>query len=213
MPTQIAVPLHGHLQLQCTVYTYVNCITCYYILSICVIYNDICIYTHIFIYNVYTGIYRCMYYVCVCYFVFMLFNNFLWKEKHASKSTHCFPEAIWLERPIENMVSKALILFLVGAQAGIYPDNHWDFSTELTADSADAFVKDNVDAGKTASWRHKGHGNQGGTNRYLCGDVWNHSSHHACLYLLKSIQCSHVYVHEYLAYLVVNHPAEAIQMC
>ena len=101
------------------------------------------------------------------------------------------------------MVSKALILFLVGAQAGIYPDNHWDFSTELTADSADAFVKDNVDAGKTASWRHKGHGNQGGTNRYLCGDVWNHSSHHACLYLLKSIQCSHVYVHEYLAYLVV----------
>ncbi|CAE7427321.1 unnamed protein product [Symbiodinium sp. KB8] len=40
-------------------------------------------------------------------------------------------------------------LLLGVAQAGIYPDNHWDFSTELTADSADAFVKENVDAGKT----------------------------------------------------------------
>lgn len=52
-----------------------------------------------------------------------------------------------------TMVSKALsILLLVGARAGIYPDNHWDFSTELTADNADAFVKENVDAGKTATW-------------------------------------------------------------
>jgi len=39
------------------------------------------------------------------------------------------------------------------AQAGIYPDNHWDFSTELTADTADAFVKENVDAGKTVMIR------------------------------------------------------------
>lgn len=46
--------------------------------------------------------------------------------------------------------SKALsILLFAGVQAGIYPENHWDFSTELTADTADAFVKENVDAGKT----------------------------------------------------------------
>jgi len=32
---------------------------------------------------------------------------------------------------------------------GIYPDGHWDRATELTADTADAFVKENVDAGKT----------------------------------------------------------------
>jgi len=34
-------------------------------------------------------------------------------------------------------------------RGGIYPDGHWDRATELTADTADAFVKDNVDAGKT----------------------------------------------------------------
>lgn len=50
------------------------------------------------------------------------------------------------------VLSKVInICLLVGVQAGIYPDNHWDFSTELTADTADAFVKDNVDAGKTAT--------------------------------------------------------------
>jgi hypothetical protein len=32
---------------------------------------------------------------------------------------------------------------------GIYPDNHWEHSTELKADTADDFVKTNVDAGKT----------------------------------------------------------------
>ena len=55
--------------------------------------------------------------------------------------------------PYSTMVSSALsILLFVGAQAGIYPENHWDFSTELTADTADAFVKENVDAGKTVTW-------------------------------------------------------------
>jgi hypothetical protein len=54
--------------------------------------------------------------------------------------------------PYSTMVSSALsILLFVGAQAGIYPENHWDFSTELTADTADAFVKENVDAGKTVT--------------------------------------------------------------
>jgi len=35
------------------------------------------------------------------------------------------------------------------AQAGIYPDGHWDTATKLTASNADDFVKTNVDAGKT----------------------------------------------------------------
>jgi len=35
------------------------------------------------------------------------------------------------------------------AAAGIYPDDHWTYSTELTTDNADGFIKDNVDAGKT----------------------------------------------------------------
>jgi len=32
---------------------------------------------------------------------------------------------------------------------GIYPDDHWSYSTQLTEENVDAFVKDNVDAGKT----------------------------------------------------------------
>jgi len=32
---------------------------------------------------------------------------------------------------------------------GIHPDGHWDRATELTPDNSDAFVKENVDAGKT----------------------------------------------------------------
>jgi len=35
------------------------------------------------------------------------------------------------------------------AHAGIYPDGHWERSTELTTDNVDSFVKENVDAGKT----------------------------------------------------------------
>jgi len=35
------------------------------------------------------------------------------------------------------------------AAAGLYPDDHWDYSTELTTENADSFIKDNVDAGKT----------------------------------------------------------------
>jgi len=34
-------------------------------------------------------------------------------------------------------------------QAGIYPDGHWDRSTELSTGNVDEFVKTNVDAGKT----------------------------------------------------------------
>ena len=34
--------------------------------------------------------------------------------------------------------------------SGIYPDDHWEHATELTPDTADAWVQENVDAGKTA---------------------------------------------------------------
>jgi len=35
------------------------------------------------------------------------------------------------------------------AQAGIYPDGHWETATKITTSNADDFVKTNVDAGKT----------------------------------------------------------------
>jgi hypothetical protein len=35
------------------------------------------------------------------------------------------------------------------AQAGIHPEGHWDRCTALTPETADDFVKENVDAGKT----------------------------------------------------------------
>jgi len=38
---------------------------------------------------------------------------------------------------------------LAGAANAIYPEDHWTYSTELTADNVDEFVKTNVDAGKT----------------------------------------------------------------
>ena len=31
----------------------------------------------------------------------------------------------------------------------IYPEDHWQYSTELSTDNFDGFIKDNVDAGKT----------------------------------------------------------------
>jgi len=47
-------------------------------------------------------------------------------------------------------LSVVLTLSLTGlASAGIYPDGHFDRSTELTTENADAFVKENVDKGKT----------------------------------------------------------------
>jgi len=49
----------------------------------------------------------------------------------------------------------AALSLLVGAvlatsaSAGIFPDDHWTYSTELTTENVDEFVKENVDAGKT----------------------------------------------------------------
>lgn len=37
----------------------------------------------------------------------------------------------------------------VASAGGIFPDDHWDHSTDLTPAIADDFVKKNVDAGKT----------------------------------------------------------------
>jgi hypothetical protein len=34
--------------------------------------------------------------------------------------------------------------------AGIYPDGHFDTVTKLTTDNFDGFIKEQVDAGKTA---------------------------------------------------------------
>jgi len=42
-----------------------------------------------------------------------------------------------------------VLALVAGAHAGIYPDDHWDYSTKLTVDSFDAHVKEQVDAGKT----------------------------------------------------------------
>jgi hypothetical protein len=33
--------------------------------------------------------------------------------------------------------------------AGIYPDDHWSYSKELTTENAQPFIKEGVDAGKT----------------------------------------------------------------
>lgn len=38
---------------------------------------------------------------------------------------------------------------LASTANAIYPDDHWTYSTELTTDNVDGFVKENVDAGKT----------------------------------------------------------------
>jgi len=43
-----------------------------------------------------------------------------------------------------------VLLTATAANAGIYPDGHWEHATELTADTADAWVQEKVDAGKTA---------------------------------------------------------------
>jgi len=43
----------------------------------------------------------------------------------------------------------ALLALVAVAAAGLYPEDHWTYSTEITTDNADSFIKENVDAGKT----------------------------------------------------------------
>lgn len=48
------------------------------------------------------------------------------------------------------MLRASLVALLATAvSAGIYPDNHWEFSTELNNDNAKDFIKKGVDEGKT----------------------------------------------------------------
>jgi len=57
-----------------------------------------------------------------------------------------------LRAPCFDMAPMSALLVLSAValvHGGIHPDGHWDRCSELTPDSADNFVKENVDAGKT----------------------------------------------------------------
>ena len=47
-----------------------------------------------------------------------------------------------------KLLSLVATLAVVGAHAGIYPDDHWSYSTKLTVDAFDDHVKQEVDAGR-----------------------------------------------------------------
>jgi len=47
-------------------------------------------------------------------------------------------------------LARLALLAAVGAHAGIYPDGHFDYVQKCTKDNTDAFVKEALDAGKTA---------------------------------------------------------------
>ena len=57
-----------------------------------------------------------------------------------------------MARSKHNAAAYALLLaatLFAGAQASIYPADHWQHSTKLSTANADDFVKSNVEAGKT----------------------------------------------------------------
>jgi len=41
------------------------------------------------------------------------------------------------------------MLAILALSAGIYPTDHWKYSTKLTKAKFEPFIKENVDAGKT----------------------------------------------------------------
>jgi hypothetical protein len=45
--------------------------------------------------------------------------------------------------------SGVLAALVVAASAGIYPDDHWTYSTKLTEANFESTIKENIDAGKT----------------------------------------------------------------
>ncbi len=56
------------------------------------------------------------------------------------------PEHLWCSA----MASKVLLLAaLLGVASAIYPDDHWSYSTKLTASNIDDEIKAAVDGGKT----------------------------------------------------------------
>ena len=49
-------------------------------------------------------------------------------------------------------MAKSALLVLVGLStltSAIYPDDHWDYSTELTTENFDEFVQSEIDSGRT----------------------------------------------------------------
>jgi hypothetical protein len=42
-----------------------------------------------------------------------------------------------------------LLMAVVAMSAGIYPDDHWSYSTKITTSNVDEVIKTSVDAGKT----------------------------------------------------------------
>jgi len=56
--------------------------------------------------------------------------------------------------PTEETMARSLLATVAAAavataSAGIYPDDHWQYSTQLTADNFDSTVQEAIDAGKT----------------------------------------------------------------
>jgi len=47
------------------------------------------------------------------------------------------------------LAAVSIVVTSAGGGGNIYPDGHWERSTELNTDNVDDFVQDNVDAGKT----------------------------------------------------------------
>ena len=45
--------------------------------------------------------------------------------------------------------SAAALLLLIGVTNAIYPDDHWEYSNELTVDTFKPFVADEIEAGRT----------------------------------------------------------------
>jgi len=54
-------------------------------------------------------------------------------------------------RPMKLLLFAAAVA--VAAADSIYPSDHWSHSKELTTDNAEAWIKEQVDAGKTAMVR------------------------------------------------------------
>lgn len=48
-----------------------------------------------------------------------------------------------------RMLRQVAMLLLVAAARAIYPDDHWNYSTQLTEDTFDGFIETNIASGKT----------------------------------------------------------------